>query len=696
MNKKFLFGAALVGILGFGSCVDNNESPSVTNIREAKAEQLKALAAVENANAQAALIAANAEAKAKEAQAAYYEAQAAYQQAMADYQAAQTEQAKANAEKAIAEAEVAKQRAANELQKLAGELEIALLQQKTELLNAQTAYENAIQNNDRVVKAKLTNLLNAYKTAQDALFEAQKTLAQDQIELARLKAGLSSGAEGYQFQIAQANKQINKWRKENLDMQAYIDTWKSYTREEAQEAIDKAYQEKLALEKDKKAATQKLVEVRNAQTLADNTLENSDYVKAAKELLPYDDYNPRYFGNVQVKWVPEYEYGVPKEARGKYCAYVPITKWIENEYTGYWEETIVEESYIPLFSAVSYDQESIEYNLIGYNNWNPSENGVVSVQKVYYDVYTSYYDLVPGSVAQFIAAVQESQKNTESWLEDATEYYDDAVKAQTEAQAAYDKSVAAEKAYNEANQALQDANKAVEAAQKVVDEAGENATDAQKKALKDAQDAAEAAATKNDKAYDAYIEAGYPYEKETALNNAKAGANNALKSKNQAEYSVAQNKELIAELNANAEVLNNGGADNTANMKAVNEANLAVANARKAENLAESAYSQKDAEYNALTQITSSDSNGNNIENTINNYENQIENNERLIAQYQNDIANWEKALKNDNVEVEKAISSLENTIENEKANIEILQKKYDLAKADLDAAMAEEETPAE
>ena len=66
-----------------------------------------------------------------------------------------------------------------------------------------------------------------------------------------------------------------------------------------------------------------------------------------------------------------------------------------------------------------------------------------------------------------------------------------------------------------------------------------------------------------------------------------------------------------------------------------------------------------------------------------------------MIAQYQNDIADWEKALKNDNVEVEKAISSLENTIENEKANIEILQKKYDLAKADLDAAM-EEETPAE
>lgn len=691
MNKKFLFGAALVGILGFGSCVDNNESPSVTNIREAKAEQLKALAAVENANAQAALIAANAEAKAKEAQAAYFEAQAAYQQAMADYQAAQTEQAKANAEKAIAEAEVAKQRAANELQKLAGELEIALLQQKTELLNAQTAYETAIQNNDRVVKAKLTNLLNAYKIAQDALFEAQKTLAQDQIELARLKAGLSSGAEGYQFQIAQANKQINKWRKENLDMQAYIDTWKSYTREEAQEVIDKAYQEKLALEKDKKAATQKVVEATNTQTLAENTLNNSDYIKAAKELLPNSKYEIKTFGSVEVQWVNEWDYGVPQDARGKYCAYVPIKKYFLNESTGRYEETIVEESYIPLFSDAEPDQEWIEYNLVSY----PSENGVVSVAKIPYDVYSSYYDLVAGSVENFIAAVEESQQDYKTWLEDATKYYEYTVKEQNEAQTAYDKAVAADKALNEASEALQDANEAVAAAQKVVDEAADKATDAQKKALKDAQDAQSAASKAYDKAYEDYTAAGYYWEKETALNNAKARAIDALRTKNQYEYYVAQNQQLIAELNANAKILNSGVADNAANMKAVNEANLAVANAEKDEALAESAYDQKDAEYNALTQITSSDSNGNNIENTISNYEREIENNERLIAQYQNDITDWEKALKNDNVEVEKAISSLENTIENEKANVEILQKKYDLAKADLDAAM-EEETPAE
>lgn len=693
MNKKFLFGAALVGILGFGSCVDNNESPSVTNIREAKAEQLKALAAVENANAQAALIAANAEAKAKEAQAALAEAQAAYEQARAELMAAQTEEAKAQAEEAMARAEVEKQKAANELQTLAGQLEIALLQQKTDLLNAQTAYEKAIQDNDRVVKAKLTNLLNAYKTAQDALFDAQKNLAQDQIELARLKAGLSSGAEGYQFQIAQANKQINKWQKENLDMQAYIDTWKNYTRDEAQEAIDKVYQEKLALEKDEKAATQKLVEARNAKTLAENVLENSEYMKAVNEVLAYDDYDQTYpypwnYNHISVEFVSEESFNsqVPKDALGKWCAHIPKYEWTNNGYE------LIEETYIPLFSGVDRKMEYIKYNLANYKY---GQNGSVTVNEQSYYVYSSYYDLVPGSIEKFIAAVKENKQVNETNLANSTKTYEEYVKAQAEAQTAYDKSVAAYEALEKANETVKNADKAVVDAQKVVNDAGNNATEAQKKALADALTAQTAAITAQRKAQDAYDETGSTWDNEMALNTAKAATTQQLKDKNSCEYNVNLDKELIEMLTANADVLKNGVAGNTANMKALNEAEIAVANAEKDEDLAESAYDQKDAEYNALTQITSSDSNGNNIEITINNYENRIENNETNIAQYQQNIANWEKVLKNDNVEVEKAISSLENTIEKDKANIEILQKKYDLAKADLDAAM-EEETPAE
>ena len=74
MRKNFLAIYALVGALVaspvFTSCVDNEESPSVTQLRGAKAEQLKAAAALAQAQAAAETTLANAEAALKDAQAA--------------------------------------------------------------------------------------------------------------------------------------------------------------------------------------------------------------------------------------------------------------------------------------------------------------------------------------------------------------------------------------------------------------------------------------------------------------------------------------------------------------------------------------------------------------------------------------------------------------------------------------------------
>ena len=87
---KKLLSLVLICAMGFGmiSCVESEESPSVEAIRNAKAEQLKALAAYYNAEAQAKLIIAQAEA-------AYKAAQAAYEQALADQVNNDIEQAKA-------------------------------------------------------------------------------------------------------------------------------------------------------------------------------------------------------------------------------------------------------------------------------------------------------------------------------------------------------------------------------------------------------------------------------------------------------------------------------------------------------------------------------------------------------------------------------------------------------------------------
>lgn len=74
MKKKLMMVAVLLGALSLGACVDNNESASVTTVRNAKAEQLKGAAALANAQAEAETIRVNAEAKLKEAEAAYQDA----------------------------------------------------------------------------------------------------------------------------------------------------------------------------------------------------------------------------------------------------------------------------------------------------------------------------------------------------------------------------------------------------------------------------------------------------------------------------------------------------------------------------------------------------------------------------------------------------------------------------------------------
>ena len=41
MKKKFMMFAVLLGVLTLGSCIDDTESQSVTDVRDAKTEELK-------------------------------------------------------------------------------------------------------------------------------------------------------------------------------------------------------------------------------------------------------------------------------------------------------------------------------------------------------------------------------------------------------------------------------------------------------------------------------------------------------------------------------------------------------------------------------------------------------------------------------------------------------------------------------
>ena len=85
--------AVLLGALSLGACVDDNESASVTAVRDAQAARLNALAELYSAQAQSELIVGQAQADYLAAQAAYENARAAAEQASADKQQFELQQA---------------------------------------------------------------------------------------------------------------------------------------------------------------------------------------------------------------------------------------------------------------------------------------------------------------------------------------------------------------------------------------------------------------------------------------------------------------------------------------------------------------------------------------------------------------------------------------------------------------------------
>ncbi|MGM9780622.1 MAG: hypothetical protein ACI3Y7_02080, partial [Candidatus Cryptobacteroides sp.] len=231
--KTQLIALSLAGIILLPSCVKDIESPSVTAVREAKAAELQSIASLNNANAQAAITLANAEAalkaaeaKSKEAEAQKIAAEAELIKVQAELEAVNVEIAKVKLEeervqleikkaeleaKLIeletlkAQAELAQAQVAAELERLAVELEEALLRAKVSLLEAQKAYNQAAADLDN---DGLITLANAYFSACEALYEAQSQLAQDKVTLTRLENGLVDLQQSKSEQILSNKRDI--------------------------------------------------------------------------------------------------------------------------------------------------------------------------------------------------------------------------------------------------------------------------------------------------------------------------------------------------------------------------------------------------------------------------------------------------------------------------------------------------------
>ena len=167
MKKKLMMVAVLLGALSLGACVDDNESASVTDLRGAKAEQLRSVAKLNEAKAEAEVIRANAEA-------AFKEAKAAYQQAQADME--QFELQKAQEEYALA------------IENIRLQYQIQLTNLQKQLLEAQNALTDA--GTDRVKE-----LFGQYFYELDKLTGYQESLVREQSQLAKLEADIISAQE---------------------------------------------------------------------------------------------------------------------------------------------------------------------------------------------------------------------------------------------------------------------------------------------------------------------------------------------------------------------------------------------------------------------------------------------------------------------------------------------------------------------
>lgn len=208
MRKKFIAVYALMAVLALGSttltsCVDDNESASVTAIRDAKAAQLNALANYHNAQAEAEKIKAEAEAAINNAEAAIREAQAQMQQAKADsvsqVMATNIEAAKVLAEKNLVDQQKKLETAKADLIAELDKVEAAEQKRITDLINEadalmsgtpamggeniQTLTKNIIDKKADIVKAEY-ELSDLKLDIQDETNKANATLAaaKDRVE----------------------------------------------------------------------------------------------------------------------------------------------------------------------------------------------------------------------------------------------------------------------------------------------------------------------------------------------------------------------------------------------------------------------------------------------------------------------------------------------------------------------------------
>lgn len=207
----FLTGVAVCALTLTTSCVKDNESASVTSLRNAKTEQIKAAAELAKAQAAAATLTAQADANLKNAQAELAKAQA-------EYQKAQAELANANAEIAKAEAEQAKVEAQQRIQLILNQMEMDEIRFEYDMAKLIADLEKQ-KANDAINELNMAAI--NYRNAVYDLINAQSQLNNLKTDLARYEVDQADWENTKAENIAN----YKHWIAQN---QAEIEVYKQY------------------------------------------------------------------------------------------------------------------------------------------------------------------------------------------------------------------------------------------------------------------------------------------------------------------------------------------------------------------------------------------------------------------------------------------------------------------------------------
>ena len=653
MKKILCYLAAGAVALGAVSCVNDVESSSVTEVRQAKAAQLQSIAELNKAQAEAAKTTANAEAALKAAQAEYEKAMAAYQQALAD--------------KTGAEAEAIRAQMKQEQEKFAIEIERIKAQAELQIAGYRLSLKKTEQEIADLADARIQKLFSNYRSLITDLSNERELLLNEQTNKLKAESGLVSS----QALAAQTEVQYNRLI---AGRKAYIEILNAHKEHRADKAtIQPKFDAKLE----------------EISALEDKIAENEEKAYNESEESLKDKFNEAdvvFYGDV----VDGISVHVPilKELHDDFSTVLNIDLGDEPVLT-YISWSVPFIFLVPKVNSANLEnaKNELEKDIRDYKTRLGKEGDPESANSLYAS-YASYQRFLEETVKNLAAkktAMETAQKakdeatqalstaetkykkECEAW-EAARTIYNDAVEKENEAQQAYDNEKDPAKQVELLN-ALNKAKEATANAQKTLSKAATARNDAENELYK--------AQNNYNVAADAYTDSVSDYE--SAQDNKVLYERQVTSVKEEiADYTdkIAKAQQTLDNFDKTLETA-------LAEQKKFVEEILSLAEARdkaqeaydKAQEDLQVLKEERDALYTLLNNAD------------VDDYEQAIADAQAEIARYTQDI----KDAKDNASSQEESIKLIEKRIADIEAQIKVLETLADKAKAALDAALTAE-----